>query len=96
MPKAKEPGLRGDVWIPDTNDLRPSQRTPMEREGEGRNALRYAHGDPAFAERFGPAVDDSPATSPASGRFTAGLPKRPPKAIEGDEESIIQQGQKRQ
>lgn len=75
MPKAKEPGLRGSFFVPDTNDLRPDIHHPEDREGDGREVLRYATGPVQFCPDY-VADDSSIATSPASAQFTAGLPTR--------------------
>jgi hypothetical protein len=68
------------------NDLRPSQRNPLDRIGEERDGLRYAQGNMMVQEFRGDAPN-YPSTAPASAQFTPGLPT-PAKDRDGDEGTI--------
>lgn len=74
----------------DKNELRPNQRTPLSKDGEGRGMLDYAQGN-MMIQDYGDHED----RSPASATWTPGLPSRS-KSKPGDEgEATIQPGIRR-
>lgn len=76
--------------VPDyqSNELRPNQRNPLSRDGEGREGMKYAQGVMSVGD-FND-NSDYPAQSPASATWTPGLPSRS-KSKAGDEGHITLQ-----
>ncbi len=68
------------------NDLRPRQRNPLDRMGEGRDVLKYAQGN-MMVHEYRNDAPNYPSTAPASATFTPGLPS-PAKERSGDEGTI--------
>jgi hypothetical protein len=87
--KANEPGFR-KLFVPDAGDMRPSARHPEDREGDGRDGLKYATGSVDFCQDFR-SDSSTVSTSPASARFTPGMPTRKPRESK-DEGIEIQMG----
>lgn len=75
------------------NELRPNQRNPSDREGEGREILKYAQPN-MMVQDFND-TSDYPSRSPARATWTPGLPSRAKKKPGDEGASTIQVGIRR-
>jgi hypothetical protein len=87
-----EKGPLPNRYVPGHNELRPTEGNPAEREGDGREKLRYAQPN-QMVHDYGSDTDGYPSVAPASARYTRGLPARPVRSRDTDDDApTIQPG----